>query len=134
LVRGPRIALLIGVVVAAPMQLARGASVNWSQAEVVSVAMIDDRFVPDKLSFRHDVPYRLHLENHGKELHEFTAPAFFTQATVRDPHVLANGGQDVVVQPGGAADVFLVPRKPGRYRLICADHDWAGMIGEITVQ
>ena len=27
-----------------------------------------------------------------------------------------------------------VPQKPGRYALTCADHDWAGMIGEITIE
>ena len=109
-------------------------AIDWSQAQPVNVVMIDDKFVPDKLVFRHGIPYRLHLENHGKEQHEFTAPAFFIEAEVRNPQVLANGGQDVVVQPGGSADVFLVPRKPGSYRLICADHDWAGMTGEVTVE
>jgi len=132
---GYRLVPLIGLVLAAPFQLASARpAIDWSQAQSVSVEMIDDKFVPDKLSFRHDTPYRLHLENHGTEQHEFTTPAFFAEATVRDPRVLANGGQDVVVQPGGSADVFLVPRKPGSYRLICADHDWAGMVGEITVE
>ena len=62
--------------------------------------MVDDQFVPDHLSFRHGVPYRLHLENRGKDLHEFTAPEFLADALVRDPGVLANAGQEVVVQPG----------------------------------
>ena len=62
--------------------------------------MVDDRFEPDHLSFRHGVPYRLHMENHGKDLHEFTAPEFLADAIVRDPRVLANGGKEVVVQPG----------------------------------
>jgi plastocyanin len=30
--------------------------------------------------------------------------------------------------------VELVPLNPGSYRLICADHDWDGMVGEITVE
>lgn len=96
--------------------------------------LIDDQFVPDKLTFHHDVPYRLHLENHGKEMHEFTAPAFFAASVVRDPGSLANGGQDVVVLPGAVADVYLMPLTPGTYRLICADHDWDGMVGEIIVE
>ncbi len=110
------------------------AGIDWTQATPVDVALVDDKFVPDRLTFRHDEPYRLHLENRGKDLHEFTAPEFFAVATIRDASALANGGQDVVVQPGRAVDVFLVPRKPGTYRLICADHDWAGMVGEIIVQ
>ena len=80
------------------------------------------------------MPYRLHLENHGKDLHEFTAPEFFADALVRDPALLANGGKEVVVQPGPKIDVYLVPMKPGTFRLICADHDWDGMVGEITVE
>ena len=31
-------------------------------------------------------------------------------------------------------DVYLVPMKAGTFRLICADHDWDGMVGEITVE
>jgi uncharacterized cupredoxin-like copper-binding protein len=110
------------------------ASVDWSAAHPINVMLIDDKFVPDHLIFRHGVPYRLHLENHGKEMHEFTAPAFFAAAVVRDPRQIANGGEDIVIQPGTAADVDLVPLKPGSYKLICADHDWAGMTGEITVE
>lgn len=90
--------------------------------------------MPDKLTFRHGVAYQLHLENHGKELHEFTAADFFAASVVRDPTMLANGGQDVVVQPGTTANLYLMPLKPGNFRLICADHDWDGMVGEITVE
>ena len=75
----------------------------------------------------------LRLENHGKDLHEFTAPEFFRATTVRDKHVLANGGIEVVVQPGKSARVFLLPRVKGEYKLTCADHDWDGMVGSITV-
>jgi plastocyanin len=53
---------------------------------------------------------------------------------VRDPAMLANGGQEIVLQPGTTADVDLVPLKAGTYPLICADHDWADMIGEIIVE
>jgi uncharacterized cupredoxin-like copper-binding protein len=109
-------------------------NVDWSHAQPISVLMVDDRFVPDRLSLRHGEPYRLHLENHGKDLHEFTAPAFFAHAIVRDPGALANGGQEVVLRAGTAIDVHLMPLAPGTYRLICADHDWDGMTGEIVVE
>jgi uncharacterized cupredoxin-like copper-binding protein len=107
---------------------------DWSKAQIMRVEMVDNRFVPDHLTFRHGVAYRLHLENHGKDLHEFTAPDFFAEAMVRDPHKLANGGKDVVVQPGETADIDLVPQRPGQYDLRCADHDWDGMVGSIEVQ
>jgi uncharacterized cupredoxin-like copper-binding protein len=109
-------------------------TVDWSKAQTVNLLMVDDRFEPDHLSFQHGVPYRLHMENHGKDLHEFTAPEFLADALVRDQRVLANGGKEVVVQPGAEVDVYLVPMKAGTFRLICADHDWDGMVGEITVE
>ena len=91
--------LVVGALLLAVAARAQPA-VDWSTAEPVSVLMVDDRFVPDRLTFRHGVPYQLHLENHGKDLHEFTAPEFLADAIVRDPGVLANAGQEVVVQPG----------------------------------
>ena len=109
-------------------------AIDWSQAQPIDVAMVDDSFVPDHLAFHVGVPVRLHLENRGKELHEFTAPEFFAASVVRNPAALANGGQEAVLQPGASADVFLVPMKAGNYRLRCADHDWDGMVGEITVK
>jgi len=108
--------------------------VDWSKALRVDVTMIEYSFIPNHLVFRPGIPYRLHLENRGKELHEFTAPTFFQAVTLRDRHVLWIGGQEVVVQPGASADIDLIPRHPGRFELSCADHDWAGMTGEIIVQ
>lgn len=110
------------------------AGVDWSHAQPVNVLMVDDKFIPDRLTFRHGMPYQLHLENHGKDLHEFTAPEFLAAAIVRNPATLSNGGQEIVIQPGAAVDVDLVPIKPGSYGLTCADHDWDGMTGEITVE
>ena len=110
------------------------ARVDWSHARPIIVLMVENRFIPDKLTFRHGVPYRLRLENHGTDMHEFTAPEFLAAAIVRRPRLLANGGQDIVVQPGRSVDVDLLPLRPGSYRLICADHDWADMTGQITVE
>jgi len=119
--------LLAAASVAAP-------AVDWSKPQIVRVEMVDYRFIPDHLTFRHGVTYRLHLENRGTDLHEFTAAAFFAEAIVRDPGKLANGGQEVVVQPGETVDVELMPQKAGTYDLRCADHDWDGMVGSIDVQ
>jgi len=100
----------------------------------VNVTMLDYRFMPDHLIFQHDVHYRLHLENHGKETHEFTAPVFFATAKVDNPGVLNRERTEIVMQPGDSKDVFLTPGKPGTYDLRCADHDWNGMVGGIIVQ
>ncbi len=125
-------ALVLGV--AGPLPGVAAPTIDWSKPQIVRVEMVDNRFVPDHLSFRQGVAYRLHVENHGKDLHEFTAPAFFAATTVRDPSKLANGGQDIVVQPGDTADIDLMPQRPGHYDLSCADHDWDGMLGSIEVQ
>jgi uncharacterized cupredoxin-like copper-binding protein len=103
-------------------------------AETLNVVMIDYKFVPDHLSFRHDVRYRLHLENHGKETHEFTAPTFFATAKIDNPEILNREHTEIVMQPGEAKDLFLTPGKPGTYDLRCSDHDWNGMVGGIKVE
>jgi uncharacterized cupredoxin-like copper-binding protein len=125
--------LIIGALLLAVTARAQ-AVVDWSPAEPVNVVMVDDRFVPDRLTLKHGVPYQLHLENHGNDLHEFTAPEFFADAIVRDPSVLANGGTEVVVRPGWQIVFYLMPVSAGTFRLYCADHDWDGMVGEIVVE
>ena len=100
----------------------------------LNVTMTEYQFVPDHLTFKHGVHYRLHLENHGKETHEFTAPVFFATAKIDNPGVLNRERTEVVMQPGDVKDVFLTPGKPGTYDLRCADHDWNGMTGGITVE
>ncbi|HLJ19734.1 MAG TPA: cupredoxin domain-containing protein [Stellaceae bacterium] len=110
------------------------AAVDWSKATVMTVVLMEYGFTPNRLSFTRGLPYRLHLENRGKELHEFTAPGFFKAVAVRNPEVLILDGREVVLHPGEQKDVFLVPQQAGHYSLICADHDWAGMTGDITIE
>jgi uncharacterized cupredoxin-like copper-binding protein len=110
------------------------AAADWSNAQLVTVVMTEYRFEPSVLSFRRGVPYRLHLENRGAELHEFTAEAFFHAVEIGNPEILAQEGREVELQPGAQKDVLLIPRQAGRYGLICADHDYYGMVGEITIE
>ena len=44
------------------------------------------------------------------------------------------GGNEVLVKPAAQKELHFIARMPGRYPLICADHDWDGMVGEITVE
>src|SRR5258708_17765074 len=104
------------------------------QAELVTVQLIDDRFVPDKLVFRSGVLYRLRLENHGKEMHEFTAPEFFKAIEVKNPEVLEPGLPEALLHPAQSKDLYFVARQPAQYPLTSADHDWDGMVCEIAVQ
>jgi len=101
---------------------------------MISVVMVDYRFEPDHLIFEHDVHYQLHLENHGKETHEFTAPTFLATATIDNPDVLNREHTEVLVDPGESKDLFFTAHRPGTYDLRCADHDWNGMVGGITVK
>ena len=114
--------------------LAAAEPADWSHAESVTLVENDYVFKPDRVTLRTGTPYRLRFENHGKELHEFTAPAFLKAIEVRNPAVLNADRTEVVLQPGEQKDLFLVPRQAGHYPFICADHDWAGMTGEIIVE
>jgi uncharacterized cupredoxin-like copper-binding protein len=119
---------LLGLLLGAPLASAAPKPV------LINVVMVDYKFEPDHLTFQHDVYYQLHLENHGKETHEFTAPVFFATADIANPDVLNREHAEVLMQPGDKKDVFLTPHKPGNYDLRCADHDWYGMVGGITVK
>lgn len=107
---------------------------DWSNAQLVTVVATNYRFEPAKLRFRAKVPYRLHLENRGGDFHEFTAPAFFKTVELRNPDALNAERTQVALQPGEQRDVYLIPRETGTYPFTCADHDWAGMSGEIVVE
>ena len=113
---------------------ASAAEIDWSSANLVTVRLVDERFVPDNLVFKHGVPYRLRLENTGHHMHEFTAPEFLKTVTVRNPEVLVEAKNEVLLQPGEHKDLYFVAPAPGRFELICADHDWDGMTGTITVE
>jgi uncharacterized cupredoxin-like copper-binding protein len=113
-----------------------GAAASRSETKTLTLDlfMVDYKFIPNHLAFQHDVHYRLHMENHGKETHEVTAPTFFASADIDNPDVLNREHTEVVMQPGDVKDLFLTAHKPGTYDLRCSDHDWNGMIGGITVE
>jgi len=122
-------AIALAIAWAAPAVAADGAP-----PRPVTVIAAEYQFSPAKLTFKRGVAYRLHLENHGKELHEYHAPDFFKAVELRDPSVLNADKTEILVHPGEAKDLTFVPKKAGRYKLICSDHDWAGMTGAITVK
>jgi uncharacterized cupredoxin-like copper-binding protein len=107
---------------------------KWAHPQIVTVVMVDNRFEPDQLTFQHGKPYELRLENRGKDMHEFTAPAFLKAATIKDKRLLTNGGTDIVVQSGKSVRILLIAPPKGHYDLTCADHDWDGMTGGIAVK
>jgi uncharacterized cupredoxin-like copper-binding protein len=126
--------MLASMTVALALLLAAATPLDWSQAQTVTVVATEYSFAPSRLTFRAGVPYRIHLENGGKELHEFTAPAFLKTVELGNPDALNADRTEVVLRPGEQKDLYLVPRQAGRYPFTCADHDWAGMTGEIIVE
>jgi uncharacterized cupredoxin-like copper-binding protein len=119
---------VLGILLAGPL------AAGQPKPVMIEVVMVDYRFDPDHLTFERDVHYQLHLENRGKETHEFTAPTFLATATIDNPDVLNREHTEVLVEPGESKDLFLTPHRPGTYDLRCADHDWNGMVGGITVK
>jgi len=109
-------------------------SADWSKAETVTVIATEYAFDPRHLTFRVGTPYRLRFENRGKELHEFTAPGFLKTVEIANPEALNPDHTDLVAQPGERKEIYIVPTRAGRYPLACADHDWAGMTGDIVVE
>jgi uncharacterized cupredoxin-like copper-binding protein len=108
-------------------------AVDWSTAQTVGVVTTEYVFTPKSLTFHSGVVYRLHLDNRGKETHEFTAPEFFKAIRMRNPKMLDADRVEIVIQPGEQKDLFFVAKTPGSYELTCSDHDWAGMVGDITI-
>ena len=106
---------------------------DWSKARKVTVVTVEYAFKPADLTFKAGAAYRLHLENKGKETHEFTAPDFFKAIDMRNPDMTGADRTEIVLQPGDRKDFYFVPKQAGSYDLRCSDHDWAGMVGKITV-
>ena len=112
-----------------------GFAADWQKtAKQVTVVTTESKFTPNKFTFRRGIPYRLHIQNRGKELHEFNAADLFKSAKIGNPEVLNADKTEVVVHPGEAKDLYFIPKQAGHFHLVCPDHDWAGMTGEITVE
>jgi uncharacterized cupredoxin-like copper-binding protein len=126
-----RALLLFVVAMALPLGGAHAA--DWSKAKTVNVTMVEYAFKPADLTFKQGVAYRLHFDNKGKETHEFTAADFFKAIEMRDTKPLNADQTEIVVQPGQKKDLYFVAKRAGSYDLRCSDHDWAGMVGHITI-
>ncbi len=126
--------LLCGALAWTAAAAAEAATVDWAKARLVTVVTVEYSFLPNHLVFRRGVAYRLHVVNRGKELHELTVPDFFKTVEVRNPQALNPEHTEMVLQPGEQKDLYFVAKRPGHYDMRCADHDWAGMTGDITVK
>jgi uncharacterized cupredoxin-like copper-binding protein len=110
------------------------AELDWSKAQQLTVVAKNYKFAPKHLKLKSGTPYRIHIENKGSETHEFNAAQLFKDAQLGNPEVLNADRTEIVLQPGQKKDLLLLPTKPGKYPLLCPDHDWAGMTGDIAVE
>ena len=107
---------------------------DWSQAQPVTVVASESKFTPNSLAFRRGVAYRLHVENRGREMHEFNAADLFKSSEIGNPEALNADKTEIVVHPGETKYLLFRPKQAGHFRLFCPDHDWDGMTGGITVE
>src|SRR5262245_64419962 len=86
--------------------------VGWADSpkpQMLILVTTEYGFVPNRLTFRLGSAYRLRFENRGKELHEFTAPAFLSTLEIANRTALNPEGTEVVIQPGEEKDFDFVP-------------------------
>jgi len=126
--------LFFAVLLIAVMLPSGAGAADWSKVQPVTVVTTESKFTPHKLAFRRGVAYRLHVENHGKEMHEFNAADLFKSSEIANPEALNADKTEIVVHPGEAKDLYFLPKQAGHFRLVCPDHDWDGMTGQITVK
>jgi uncharacterized cupredoxin-like copper-binding protein len=126
-----RFAFLLAIAAILPFD--RALAVDWPKAQKVTVVETEYAFKPANLTFHRGVAYRLHIDNEGKETHEFTAPDFFKAIEMRTTKLLNADHTEIVVQPGQRKDLYFVAKQTGSFDLRCSDHDWAGMIGNIII-
>lgn len=128
------IALLTGCATSHPIQPKVAPSINFSDAETVSVTLRSFAFEPSTIQLAAGKHYALRLTNSASSSHDFTAPEFFAASLVKpeDAATIADG--EVEVAPGQTVVVHLVPAA-GRYGLACTHtgHALLGMRGTIVV-
>lgn len=111
------------------------AQADWSAAPRVEVRLANFSYAPETIRLRAGQPVVLSLANASSGGHDFTAPAFFAAAEVREADRAAIVDGSVEVAGGASREIALVPRA-GRYPLKCghAFHKLFGMSGEIVVE
>jgi uncharacterized cupredoxin-like copper-binding protein len=92
-------AALVLVLVAAP-------PLDWLRAQTAAAVATEYGFVPSRLTFQVGVPNRLHLQNRGKELHEFTTPALLQSVEIVNPEAMDMDRREVVLLPRTQKDLY----------------------------
>src|SRR5216684_822582 len=112
----PAIGLPIAVLLIAVIPASGAGAADWSKAQPVTVVTTESKFTPHKLAFRRGVAYRLHVENRGKEMHEFNAADLFKSSEIANPEALNADKTEIVEHPGEAKDLYFLPKQAGHFR------------------
>ena len=106
------------------------------QADRVTVSMTDFSYAPADLHLEPGRSTTIHFVNNGSGGHDFTAPQFFSAATMDAANRARVGGAKGRVSLGRneSVDVTLTP-VAGTYKVHCSHfmHSSLGMKGKITV-
>jgi len=107
---------------------------DWSGAETVTVKLADFEFQPEHVALKVRRPIRLILVNTGSDIHDFSAPEFFSAVMYRPGAVVGPDGR-IEVAEGQSKEVDIVPIAEGSYDLECTEflHSLFGMTGKIEV-
>lgn len=119
-------------------QIVRAA--DWSNPETITMALTNHAFTPNVLTFHHDRPTRLVLDNQSDSTHTFVAPPFF-KAIAAKSIVGPQGAEEgyylerIVIPPRTRKEVLFVPVRVGHYFFECniTGHSMLGMKGAIDV-
>ena len=111
------------------------AGIDWSAAEVITLQLDDDVFVPEEIKFEKNKPYKLILNNISDQAkHDLVDLSFFHSivikrvtvagVSVNTPHV-----HNLMLRPNSKANLFFVPITTGEYEVFCSvpDHRENGM-------
>ena len=127
--RSSFLALITAMALAAPPAAAQAPA-------VIEVHLSNFRFTPRTIVLDHGRPYVLRLVNLAGGGHDFTAPAFFANASVaaRDRRWTTEG--EVEVPPHQVREIHLTAPQAGIYKLKCSHsfHKMLGMTGQIVVR
>jgi len=117
------------IVIAAPVSAA-------PQSARTEVILANFSFTPEELHLHAGQNTTIHFVNKGSGGHDFTAPEFFSAATMDAANRAKIGGDKGRVSLGEdeSLDVVLVP-KAGSYKAHCSHfmHSSLGMTGKIVV-
>jgi len=99
----------------------------------VTIRLSNFAFTPQLVQLRVGVPVRLHLVNDSGGGHSFSAPAFFAAGSYPSGAPPRDG--KVELAGHASADITLVPRTDGTYKVECSHflHSLFGMTGTIVV-